>query len=149
MRSVGRQPGIVHGGLGIGNDRSSKSLITSDLGLHLSSLDSGDVFHDDAVVKRITISLEDELYRVAKAYAISEDISLSKAVTRLLRRGIEGGRPPDAVRTGEESGPYRYRDPRTGIIVTKSGRTITEEDVQKALDDEDLRHVELFHGKQS
>ena len=124
-------------------------MIVSDLNPRLIHLDSGDVFHHDAVVKRITISLEDELYRVAKAYAISEDISLSKAVTRLLRRGIEGGRPAEGARTGEDLGPYRYRDPRTGIIVTKSGRTITEEDVQKALDDEDLRHIELFHGKQS
>ncbi len=45
--------------------------------------------HHGEVVKRITISLEDDLYRVAKAYAISEDISLSKAITRLLRREAE------------------------------------------------------------
>lgn len=105
--------------------------------------------HHDAVVKRITISLEDDLYRVAKAYAIGEDISLSKAVTRLLRRGIGGGRPVEDSRTGEELGPYRYRDARTGLIVTRGDRTITEEDVRKALDDEDQRHIGLFHGTES
>ena len=149
MRGVGRQPGIEALGLVLEGDRLSKSLMTSDLNLYSRSLDSGDVFHHDAVVKRITISLEDDLYRVAKAYAISEDISLSKAVTRLLRRGIQGGRAVEEGRTGEELEPYRYRDPRTGIIVTKTGRTITEEDVERALHSEDDRALELFRGSGS
>ena len=102
--------------------------------------------HHDAVMKRITISLEDDLYRIAKAYALSEDISLSKAVTRLLRRGIEGGGSGEKSKVGEELGPYRYRDPRTGIIVTKGDRTITQEEVERALHAEDDRALELYHG---
>ena len=109
-------------------------------------LDRGHFLHHGAVVKRITISLEDDLYRVAKAYAISEDISLSKAITRLLRRGVEGGRPAEN-RAGEEAGPYSYIDQRTGILVTQVGREITEEEVRKAMDDEDERHIEIFFGK--
>ena len=98
------------------------------------------------MVKRITISLEDDLYRVAKAYAISEDMSLSKAITFFVRRGVGGGRPVEN-RAGEEAGPYRYKDPRTGITVTKLDREITEEEVRRAMDDEDRRHLEIFFGQ--
>ena len=94
--------------------------------------------HHGAVVKRITISLEDDLYRVAKSYAISEDISLSKAITFLLRRGVEGGRPAEN-RAGEEAGPYRYKDPRTGILVSRGRGTITEDAVKLAEEEDDMR----------
>lgn len=102
------------------------------------------ILHHDALMKRITISLDDELYRIAKAYALSEDISLSKAVVRLMRRGMEGG---NGGRMQEEPTPYQYTDPRTGLLVTRIGRAITTEDVQSALDEEDHRHLEMLSGE--
>ena len=96
-------------------------------------------------MKRITISLEDDLYRIAKAYAISEDLSLSKAVTRLLRRGLERPTGPSVNEDGTTSS-YQDREPRTGFPVRDFGRTITMGDVQRALDDEDLRILEQLGG---
>ena len=95
--------------------------------------------HHDAVVKRITISLEDDLYRIAKAYAISEDISLSKAVTRLLRRGIAGGRRTGASRVMEDLSSYTHLDARTGLLVSAGAGTIAEDSAEKAEEEEDQR----------
>lgn len=91
------------------------------------------------MVKRITISLEDDLYRVAKAYAIGEDLSLSKAVTRLLRRGIEGPEGATSSRVREDLPSYTRLDSRTGILVSYGDGTITEESVQRAEEEEDQR----------
>jgi len=88
-------------------------------------------------MKRITISLEDDLYRIAKAYAISEDLSLSKAVTRLLRRAVEGSRVERTARVEEEATQYRYNDTRTGILVSRGDGTITGESVKAAEEVED------------
>lgn len=91
-------------------------------------------------MKRITISLEDDLYRIAKAYALSEDISLSKAVARLLRRATNA--TPSMLR--EEATRYRYRDDRSGFPVTRIGRVVSLEEVSDLIDDEDTRHREHF-----
>ncbi len=40
---------------------------------------------------RLTINLEDGLYAVAKSLARTEDCSISAAVNKLLRRGLEAG----------------------------------------------------------
>ena len=93
----------------------------------------------DAVMKRITISLEDDLYRIAKAYAISEGLSLSKAVGRLLRKAIEGPPNRSHARVAEESERYRYVDARTGVLVSIGDGTITEEAVKAAEEEEDER----------
>ena len=90
------------------------------------------------MVKRITISLEDDLYRVAKAYAISEDVSLSKAITFFVRRGVEGGRSVEG-RVGEEGGTYSYIDPRTGILVTGGCGPIPEDAVKRMEEEDDMR----------
>ncbi len=93
--------------------------------------------HHDAVMKRITISLEDDLYRIVKAYAIGEDLSLSKAVVRFLERGVEGGR---SARVAEEAdGASRYLEPRTGILVSLGGERIPEDAAQLSEEEEDLR----------
>lgn len=90
-------------------------------------------------MKRITISLDDNLYRVAKSYAISEDISLSKAVGRLLRRAVAGAaEPARGNRVGEELGPYTYRDARTGLLVTRSRIPIPPDAAQRLEEEEDL-----------
>jgi hypothetical protein len=38
---------------------------------------------------RLTISLEDDLYAIARSLARTEDCSISAAVNKLLRRGLE------------------------------------------------------------
>lgn len=95
-------------------------------------------------MKRITVSLDDELYRIAKAYAQSEDISLSKAIVRMLRRVTHAARlTPGTGRSGaEDLGPNRYRDPLTGIVVSR-GKPDAEIPAEAATRDEqaeDLQH---------
>jgi hypothetical protein len=99
-------------------------------------------------MKRITISLEDDLYRIAKAYAQSEDISLSKAIVRMLRRVVfprAGGAMPGAS-DRDGSGVYQYTDPLTGFLVTAGGPPVTEDGVRRAVDDQDERHIESSGG---
>jgi hypothetical protein len=90
-------------------------------------------------MRRITISLEDELYRIAKAYAMSEGISLSKAVVRLLRRGVEGPVAEKSSRVREEPSAYSYLDSSTGLLVSRGRGTITEDAVKRAEEEEDER----------
>ena len=94
-------------------------------------------------MKRITISLDDDLYRIAKAYAQSEDISLSKAVVRLMRRGMGNGAEG---RAREDPSPYREVDPRTGFPLLRVGRPVTMEEVQELIDDDDLRILEQLRS---
>ena len=49
---------------------------------------------------RFTISLEDDLYRVAKSLAKAEDTSMSKAINLLIRKGLETARQPAPQKTG-------------------------------------------------
>jgi len=99
-------------------------------------------------MKRITISLEEDLYRIAKAYAQSEDISMSKAIVRMLRRVTHPARsaPSAASSVQEDLGPYRYRDPLTGFIVSRGKPGLTMEDVRRAENDEDERYLEAFRN---
>ncbi|MEO1844357.1 MAG: hypothetical protein ABGZ37_08795 [Akkermansiaceae bacterium] len=90
-------------------------------------------------MKRITISLEDDLYRISKAYAISEDLSLSKAVTKLLRRAVEGAHPSRSSRVREDLPTYTYLDPVTGLLISRGGGTITEDPVKRAEEQDDQR----------
>jgi hypothetical protein len=68
---------------------------------------------------------------------------LSKAVTRLLRRGLQA---PPGCSVQEDAPSYgnRHTDPRTGFPVRSFGRRITMEEVQQAIDDEDLRILEYI-----
>lgn len=74
---------------------------------------------------RLSITLEDDLYAVAKSLAKAEGCSLSAAVNRLLRRAIES---PRGV-------PGPARDALSSFPTSAGARLITEDDV-KALDDE-------------
>jgi len=38
---------------------------------------------------RFTLTLEDDLYRVAKSMSKAEDTSISKSINRLIRKGLE------------------------------------------------------------
>jgi hypothetical protein len=94
-------------------------------------------------MKRITISLEDDLYRIAKAYAISMELSVSKAVTRLLRKAVEAPRAGEATRVSEEAERYRYIDPRSGILISRGASTISEGAIPAAEEEEDQRKWEV------
>ena len=56
---------------------------------------------------RFTISLEDDLYRVAKSLAKAEDTSMSKAINHLIRKGLETARQPAPKESGGK-GPSTF-----------------------------------------
>ena len=87
---------------------------------------------------RLTINLDDELYAMARSHAIATRTSLSKAVGDLLRRKS----PPGAVPPPEGSSTS-YFDPVLGIQVSRSGRSISHDDVKQALADEDSAALQL------
>ena len=67
---------------------------------------------------RLTINLNDEVYRVAKSMAIADDCSLSAAVNKLLQRGISG--PPAKKKKNSTAFPtVRGRQPFTSGDVYK------------------------------
>jgi hypothetical protein len=80
--------------------------------------------HHDAPV-RLTVNLEEGVYRMAKAYAASEDCSISRAINRLLRRLMEPASPA-----------LTRRRERFPVSSCRESRTITAEDVYR-LDAED------------
>lgn len=67
---------------------------------------------------RLTVNLESDLYSVAKALSKAEDISISEAVNRLLRRALEPRRPA-------------IKKSRTGFPVVKGSRPLGPEDVAR------------------
>jgi Arc/MetJ family transcription regulator len=73
---------------------------------------------------RLSITLDDDLYAVAKAVAKAEESSLSAAINRLLRRAVEG--PPDV--------DQRPRQVMSTFPTSAGARTITEEDVKSVED---------------
>ncbi len=74
---------------------------------------------------RTTIDLPDDLHKVAMGIARDQRISLSEAVATILRRGLG------------EAGPVTFeRSESTGLVLFRSGRTITAEDVRSLDDDE-------------
>ncbi len=76
---------------------------------------------------------------MVRSHAIATRTSLSKAVGDLLRRKANPAGavpPPDGNATS-------YFDPVLGIQVSRSGRSISQEDVKQALADEDLAALQL------
>jgi len=72
---------------------------------------------------RLSITLEDDLYGVAKSLAKAEDCSLSAAVNRLIRRALESPTPASETH------------PLSTFPVSRGARVITPDDVA-ALDDD-------------
>lgn len=83
---------------------------------------------------RLSVNLDDELYRIAKAFALSEEISLSKAVNVLLRRGMD---PPVVP-----SPPLD--DPMRDFPTSPAGRPVTSKDVAEAEEWEYMRYAGHF-----
>lgn len=96
-------------------------------------------------MNRLTITLDDDLYAMARAYAVTHKLSLSKAISQLLRRRQEGVQAVSPVMAIQQNEPFCAIHPRSGFPVSRSdGRPITNEDVQRANDDEDVRHLEIM-----
>ncbi len=98
-------------------------------------------------MNRLTITLDDDLYAMARAYAVTHKLSLSKAISQLLRqRSSSPSSSSSSSRVlGEESSPVFSIHPVTLLPVVKGrGVPITNEDVQHANDDEDVRHLEMM-----
>lgn len=66
---------------------------------------------------RLTVNLDDELYAVARSLARAEDISISEAINRLLRRALE---PPERK---------VLRTSRRGFPILRGTRPFGPEDV--------------------
>jgi len=103
------------------------------------SVDTGSPLHHGACLNRLTITLDDDLYAMARAHAIAGRMSLSKAIADLLRRRQEVG-----TGSNRDGGGLRIH-PQSGFPVSESaGRPVTAEDVRRAEEDEDLRHLEIM-----
>jgi hypothetical protein len=87
---------------------------------------------------RLTINLDDDLYAMARSHAIATKTSLSKAVGDLLRRRQA---VPPAPKSADAD---IYLDPILGIQVSRAARPITMEEIHRAMDDEDVRNLEMM-----
>ena len=85
---------------------------------------------------RLTINLDDDLYAMARSHAIATKTSISKAVGDLLRRKTAAVQAPQTSSS--------YFDPVLGIQVSRSEHRLTEEEIQRAMDDEDVRAMEIM-----
>ena len=85
---------------------------------------------------RLTINLDDDLYAMARSHAIAKKTSISKAVGDLLRRNTS---PPT---TNNRTPPNVHPLSGFPVSLSDSGR-ITDEDVQRSLDDELVRPLEI------
>ena len=77
---------------------------------------------------RTTVNLEKDVYELATLYARGRGVTLSTAVSELVRKGAQPSAP-------ESSGLIRAAN---GLLIFPSrGRVITTEMVKKALEEED------------
>lgn len=88
---------------------------------------------------RLTINLDDDLYAMARAHAVANKLSMSKSVGDLLRRRVSGGQPE-----GREPTEPLGIDPETLLPVVRARKEpITEEEIRRALENEDARYLEI------
>jgi hypothetical protein len=83
---------------------------------------------------RTTLNVDDDVLEVAKSMAYVRQISVGEALSLLARRGMK---TPVGLK----------RDPVSGFWVfdiPEGASRITSEDVQRALDSEDLESAESF-----
>lgn len=99
--------------------------------------------HHGDFVNRLTITLPDDWYAMARSYAVANKVSLSKAIGDLLRCGRGPANPPMA--SGRQVGPKVHPETGFPLIDLKGGTTMA--DIQQAMDDEDVRHLEIVTGR--
>lgn len=84
---------------------------------------------------RLTINLDDDLHAMARAHAIASNISISKAVSDLLRRRSAPNNPAPAP-----EGLISIH-PISGFpVVAGDNGPLTQEDVHRAEAEDDFRH---------
>lgn len=88
-------------------------------------------------MNRLTITLDDDLYAMARSHAIARKTSLSKAIADLMRQSRSDPGDPSAPPTGVH--------PLSGFPVSRGdGRTMTNADVLQAIDDDLDRPMEIM-----
>jgi hypothetical protein len=92
-------------------------------------------------MNRLTITLPDDLYAMARAHAVANRKSISKAIGDLLRQG-RGVGPLPAAAPQPDSHPRVH--PLSGFPVIEMRDGVTMEDIRRSMDDEDVRHLELM-----
>jgi hypothetical protein len=93
-------------------------------------------------MNRLTITLDDDLYAMARAYAVCHRKSLSKSIGDLLRRGQAAAAAGSAPSSA--SSPASRQHPETGFPLIELDAGLTMADIQRAIDDEDARHLEAM-----
>ena len=78
---------------------------------------------------RMTVNLDPDVYTFAQAYAGGKGISLSAAISELVRRA-ETVSEPDRGTKKLKTGPHGY------LVVAGTGNAITAETVRRASEDE-------------
>lgn len=92
-------------------------------------------------MNRLTITLDDDLYAMARAHAVAMKTSISKAIGDLMRRNTSQGGNSHSPEPAKEF----HIDPVTLLpVVPGHGHPITMEDIQRSIDDEDVRHLEIM-----
>jgi hypothetical protein len=84
---------------------------------------------------RLTVNLDEDLHRVARSFALAEQISISAAINRLLRRGIA----PDVLPGVPSENARTILKGRRRFPVSRCARAFTEDEITRAIEGEDLR----------
>jgi hypothetical protein len=93
-------------------------------------------------MNRLTITLDDELYAMARAYAVANRKSISKSISDLIRQGRAVVQPGQSTALQIDTQPAVH--PLSGFPIVKSkGNPITSEDVRRA-EEEDIYHLEMM-----
>ena len=71
---------------------------------------------------RLSVNLEEENYRLAKSLAREEEISISKAINKLLKRQLPASQPTSPKKTT-----------RSGFTRVSGKQTVTSSDVTEFL----------------
>lgn len=90
---------------------------------------------------RLTITLPDDLYAMARAHAVASHTSLSKAIADLMQRHPRSA-PPEGSAPADAPGPRFH--PKTGFPLIEFEEGTTMADIQRSMDDEDVRHLEMM-----
>lgn len=77
---------------------------------------------------------------MARAHAVATKTSVSKAIGDLLRRQTQTD--PKTSISGAKSDPRQH--PETGFPLFDFDPGVTMEDIPRAIDDEDVRHLEMM-----
>lgn len=96
-------------------------------------------------MNRLTISLPNDLYAMARAHAVASNTSISGAIADLLRRRT---RPVSTGQPVSVAAGTPGVHPLTGFPLIQMEPGTSMEDIQRALEDEDRRHLEMMSPRE-